>query len=93
MVDGLPVYPRALQDDDGAALLGEPGTQGQELAYVVPKSRHAVWIVPSSLTRRRHAVSCVGWPSIPQHTGCMTCLTLISWRGEMIMVGTSVLRL
>src|SRR5207237_8760038 len=31
MVDGLPVSPRALQDNDGAAWLVAPGPQGQAL--------------------------------------------------------------
>ena len=62
-------------------------------AYVVPTSRHAVLICPSSCPRRRHAVHGAAWPSIPQQMGGTTCMTLPSWMGELIMEGTAVLRL
>ena len=60
---------------------------------MVPKSRHAVLLCPSSCTRRRHAVNRAAWPAMPQQTGCTMCMTWPSWMGEMIMEGTSVLRL
>jgi hypothetical protein len=60
---------------------------------VVPTSRHAVWMVPSSWTRRRHAVHCAGWPSIPPHTGWTTGMTFISERVTMSRERTAGLRL
>ncbi len=53
----------------------------------------SVWTVPSSPTRRRHAVSCVGCPSMPQQTGGTTCMTLLSSLSNLIRTRTSGLRL
>jgi hypothetical protein len=64
MVDGFPVHSRALEDGDGAPLLGEPSPQGQKLvvrgAKVPPlRANLPVGIHPAQTRRqlRRMAIN------------------------------------